>query len=103
MRVDGSGIVGQTALERAEDLAERVGAEPTARRRMLVTLNPYATAVSDRLRKLVVSALGARYGDFLGVRAESSTECGPERSGWWADGPVQPPWARRAQPLGVTR
>jgi diacylglycerol kinase family enzyme len=31
------------------------------RRRMLVIVNPYATTVSDRLRSLVVHALGSRY------------------------------------------
>src|SRR5918998_6218377 len=51
----------ETALERAEDLAERVLPERTAKRRMLVIVNPYATTVSDRLKNLVVYALGARY------------------------------------------
>ncbi len=53
--------VAETALERAEDLAERVLPERTSKRRMLVIVNPYATTVSDRLRNLVVYALGARY------------------------------------------
>jgi diacylglycerol kinase family enzyme len=51
----------ESALERAEDLAERVLPERTAKRRMLVIANPYATTVSNRLKNLVVYALGARY------------------------------------------
>src|ERR671917_823216 len=51
----------ESALERAEDLAERVLPERTAKRRMLVIVNPYATTVSNRLKNLVVYALGARY------------------------------------------
>lgn len=51
----------ETALTRAEELAERALPERTAKRRMLVIVNPYATTVSDRLRNLVVYALGARY------------------------------------------
>src|ERR687893_2969881 len=51
----------ETALERAEDLAERVLPERTAKRRMLVIVNPYATTVSDRLKNLVVYALQSRY------------------------------------------
>lgn len=34
---------------------------PSARKRMLVIVNPYATTVSDRLRNLVVYALQGRY------------------------------------------
>ena len=51
----------ETALERAEELAERVLPERTVKRRMLVIVNPYATTVSERLTNLVVYALGARY------------------------------------------
>jgi diacylglycerol kinase family enzyme len=51
----------EIAAERAEQLAERVLPERTAKRRMLVIVNPYATTVSDRLRHLVVYALGSRY------------------------------------------
>jgi diacylglycerol kinase family enzyme len=51
----------ETALERAEELAERVLPERTLKRRMLVIVNPYATTVSERLKNLVVYALGARY------------------------------------------
>ena len=51
----------ETALERAEALAERVLPERTPKRRMLVIVNPYATTVSDRLRNLVVYALQGRY------------------------------------------
>ena len=51
----------ETALARAEELAERALPERTAKRRMLVIVNPYATTVSDRLKNLVVYALGARY------------------------------------------
>jgi diacylglycerol kinase family enzyme len=50
-----------TALERAEQLAERLLPERTPKRRMLVIVNPYATTVSDRLRNLVVYALQSRY------------------------------------------
>jgi hypothetical protein len=41
--------------------AERLLPQHTPKRRMLVTVNPYATTVSDRLRNLVVYALGSRY------------------------------------------
>src|SRR5918998_1423521 len=51
----------ETALERAEGLSERILPERTAKRRMLVIVNPYATTVSERLKNLVVYALGARY------------------------------------------
>lgn len=50
-----------TALERAEELAERVLPSRTPKLRMLVIANPYATTVSDRLKNLVVYALQARY------------------------------------------
>jgi diacylglycerol kinase family enzyme len=50
-----------TALERAEDLADRLLPDRTPKRRMLVIVNPYATTVSDRLRNLVVYALQSRY------------------------------------------
>ncbi len=51
----------ETALERAEELAERLLPDRTPKRRMLVIVNPYATTVSDRLRNLVVYALQSRY------------------------------------------
>ncbi len=51
----------ETALERAEELAERLLPERTPKRRMLVIVNPYATTVSDRLRNLVIYALQSRY------------------------------------------
>jgi diacylglycerol kinase family enzyme len=51
----------ETALERAEELAERFLPERTPKRRMLVIVNPYATTVSDRLKNLVVYALQSRY------------------------------------------
>jgi diacylglycerol kinase family enzyme len=51
----------QTALERAEELAERVLPARTPKRRMLVIVNPYASTVSDRLKNLVVYALEGRY------------------------------------------
>src|SRR3954451_921795 len=51
----------ETALARAEELAERVLPDRTPKRRMLVIVNPYATTVSDRLRNLVVYALQSRY------------------------------------------
>jgi diacylglycerol kinase family enzyme len=51
----------ETALERAEELAERVLPEPGPKRRMLVIVNPYASTVSDRLKNLVVYALQGRY------------------------------------------
>ena len=48
------------------DLLERLGDtfgldDGVEKRRMLVIVNPYATTVSDRLRHLVVHALGSRY------------------------------------------
>ena len=51
----------ETALERAEELAERLLPNRSPKRRMLVIVNPYATTVSDRLRNLVVYALQSRY------------------------------------------
>ncbi|HEX8074715.1 MAG TPA: diacylglycerol kinase family protein [Thermoleophilaceae bacterium] len=51
----------ETALERAEELAERVLPDRAPKRRMLVIVNPYATTVSDRLKNLVVYALQGRY------------------------------------------
>jgi diacylglycerol kinase family enzyme len=51
----------ETALERAEELADRVLADRGPKRRMLVIVNPYATTVSDRLKNLVVYALQGRY------------------------------------------
>jgi diacylglycerol kinase family enzyme len=53
--------VPDTALARAEQLAERVLPARAPKRRMLVIVNPYATTVSDRLRNLVVYALQGRY------------------------------------------
>jgi diacylglycerol kinase family enzyme len=50
----------ESALERAEELAERLLPDRTPKRRMLVIVNPYATTVSDRLRHLVVYALQSR-------------------------------------------
>src|SRR3954452_19942979 len=54
-------VPADTALERAEDLAERLLPERAPKRRMLVIVNPYATTVSDRLRNLVGYALQSRY------------------------------------------
>jgi diacylglycerol kinase family enzyme len=54
-------VAPETALERAEELADRFLPARTPKRRMLVIVNPYATTVSDRLRNLVVYALGSRY------------------------------------------
>src|SRR5918911_1811850 len=51
----------ETALERAEELSERLLPDRSPKRRMLVIVNPYASTVSDRLRNLVVYALQARY------------------------------------------
>ncbi|HEV2815067.1 MAG TPA: diacylglycerol kinase family protein [Solirubrobacteraceae bacterium] len=49
-------------LDSLERLGETFALEqPTAKRRMLVIVNPYATTVSDRLRNLVVHALQSRY------------------------------------------
>jgi len=42
-------------------MAHRLFPDRTAKRRMLVIVNPYATTVSDRLKNLVVYALQARY------------------------------------------
>jgi len=50
-----------TALERAEQMAERLLPDRIPKKRMLVIVNPYATTVSDRLRHLVVYALESRY------------------------------------------
>ena len=50
-----------TALARAEQLAERVLPDRSPKRRMLVIVNPYASTVSDRLKNLVVYALQGRY------------------------------------------
>jgi diacylglycerol kinase family enzyme len=54
-------VATETTVERAEELAERLLPDRTPKRRMLVIVNPYATTVSDRLRNLVVYALGSRY------------------------------------------
>ena len=54
-------IAAETALERAEELAERVLPSRSPKRRMLVIVNPYASTVSDRLKNLVVYALQGRY------------------------------------------
>jgi diacylglycerol kinase family enzyme len=54
-------VASETALERVEGLAERLLPDRTPKRRMLVIVNPYATTVSDRLKNLVVYALGSRY------------------------------------------
>src|SRR6266496_5631738 len=51
----------ESALRRAEQLAERVLPDRRAKKRMLVIANPYATTVSDRLKNLVVYALQGRY------------------------------------------
>ena len=49
----------ETAVERV--LATLAPIEAADRRRALVIVNPFATAVSDRLRNLVMHALAARY------------------------------------------
>jgi diacylglycerol kinase family enzyme len=54
-------VAPETAVERAEDLADRLLPARTPKRRMLVIANPYATTVSDRLKNLVVYALQSRY------------------------------------------
>src|SRR5207248_3620120 len=51
----------ETALQRAEQLAERVLPAREPKRSMLVIVNPYASTVSDRLKNLVVYALEGRY------------------------------------------
>ena len=49
-------------LQSLERLVETWALEqPVHKRRMLIIVNPYATTVSDRLRNLVVHALGSRY------------------------------------------
>ncbi len=56
------------------------GRERTAKKRMLIIVNPYATTVSDRLKNLVVYALQGRY-DVEAVSTESqhhATEIGRE-------------------------
>jgi diacylglycerol kinase family enzyme len=54
-------VVPETALDRAEELADRLLPKRTPKRRMLVIVNPYATTVSERLKNLVVYALQSRY------------------------------------------
>jgi diacylglycerol kinase family enzyme len=54
-------VAPESTLERAEELAERLLPDRTPKRRMLIIVNPYATTVSDRLRRLVVYALQSRY------------------------------------------
>jgi diacylglycerol kinase family enzyme len=54
-------VAPETALERAEELADRLLPDRTPKRRMLVIVNPYASTVSDRLRNLVIYALQSRY------------------------------------------
>ena len=51
----------QSAVQRAEELAQRVLPDRRAKKRMLVIVNPYATTVSNRLKNLVVYALQGRY------------------------------------------
>src|SRR3954467_1551169 len=51
----------ESALSRAEELAERVLPDRSPKRRMLVIVNPYATTASSRLKNLVVYALQGRY------------------------------------------
>lgn len=51
----------ETTLSRAEDMAEGLLPDRTAKKRMLVIVNPYATTVSDRLKNLVVYAMRSRY------------------------------------------
>lgn len=51
----------QTAPDRTEELGKHLLPERSAKRRMLLIVNPYATTVSDRLRNLVVNALRSRY------------------------------------------
>jgi diacylglycerol kinase family enzyme len=51
----------ETALDRAEELAEQILPTRAPKRRMLVIVNPYASTVSDRLKNLVVYALQGRY------------------------------------------
>jgi diacylglycerol kinase family enzyme len=54
-------LMPETALDRAEQLADRLLPARMPKRRMLVIVNPYATTVSDRLKNLVVYALQSRY------------------------------------------
>ena len=51
----------ETAVQRAEELAQRVLPDRRPKKRMLVIVNPYATTVSNRLKNLVVYALQGRY------------------------------------------
>ena len=49
---------------------------PTAKRRMLIIVNPYATTVSDRLRHLVVYALQGRFEvDAVDTEADRKSVC----------------------------
>jgi diacylglycerol kinase family enzyme len=54
-------VATESAVRRAEQLAERVLPDRRTKKRMLVIVNPYATTVSDRLKNLVVYALQGRY------------------------------------------
>ena len=81
----------ETALDRAEELAERLLPDRTPKRRMLVIVNPYATTVSDRLRNLVVYALGSRYAveaiDTAGARPRHRRSAARRRARattWWS-------------------
>lgn len=51
----------ESALQRAEELVERLLPDRRSKKRMLVIVNPYATTVSDRLKNLVIYALQGRY------------------------------------------
>ncbi len=78
-----------TALERAEELAERVLPERRPKKRMLVIVNPYATTVSDRLKNLVVYALQGRYSvEAIDTQAQatrpSSAARPPTRATTWS-------------------
>ena len=58
----GNAGVSPTETERAERMAQALALGADApRRRALVVVNPYATTVSDRRRRLVVAALASRY------------------------------------------
>ena len=58
----------------------RPGSRRSAKKRMLIIVNPYATTVSDRLKNLVVYALQGRFEvDTVSTEAQNhATEIGRE-------------------------
>jgi len=63
-------IVQSRSAPEAEQAGDAAEHGPAARRRMLVIVNPYATAVTDTLRRVVLSALQTRF-DVEDVQTEA--------------------------------